>query len=84
MFEKIEKDITERMSHYTDSRGPTGDEVAIAWLVTEVERLREIITKTVTNLLDEKEPVVLKGARGMRSAKYLGRAPGSTKVLIDY
>ncbi len=41
MLKKIEKDITERMSKYTDSRQPTDDEVAIAWLVAEVGRLRE-------------------------------------------
>lgn len=46
MLRKIKADITERMSAYTDSRQPTGDEVAIAWLVTEVERL-ELELKTI-------------------------------------
>lgn len=41
MFEKIKADIVKRMSAYTDSRQPTGDEVAIAWLVSEVERLEK-------------------------------------------
>lgn len=41
MLEKIEKDITKRMSHYTDSRQVTDDEVTIAWLVSEVNRLKE-------------------------------------------
>ncbi len=41
MLKRIEKNITKRMSEYTDSRHPTDDEVAIAWLVAEVNRLRE-------------------------------------------
>ncbi len=49
MLEKIEKDIDERMSKYTDSRHPTGDEVAIAWLISEVKRLNEIIIKITMN-----------------------------------
>lgn len=40
MFEKIKANLTERMAAYTDSRHPTGDEVRIAWLVSEVEELR--------------------------------------------
>ncbi len=40
MFEEIKTDLNERMSHYTDSRQPTADEVRIAWLVDEVEKLR--------------------------------------------
>ena len=47
MFKKIKKNITERMEQYTDSRQPTGDEVRIAWLVDEVERLRESAVKAV-------------------------------------
>ena len=38
-FEEIKKDINERMEQYADSRQPTGDEVTIAWLIIEVERL---------------------------------------------
>ena len=41
MFEKIKTHIIERMGQYTDSRQPTGDEVRIAWLVDEVERLQK-------------------------------------------
>lgn len=40
MFEKITENIVERMGQYTDSRQPTDDEVRIAWLVDEVDRLR--------------------------------------------
>lgn len=31
--------ISAKMHFYSDSRQPTGDEVTIAWLLTEVERL---------------------------------------------
>lgn len=41
MLDKIKKDINKRMSEYKDSRHPTDDEVAIAWLVSEVERLEQ-------------------------------------------
>jgi hypothetical protein len=41
MFKKIKDNIVERMNEYSDSRQPTGDEVRIAWLVDEVERLRK-------------------------------------------
>lgn len=41
MFKKIKDNIIERMRQHTDSRQPTGDEVRIAWLVDEVERLRK-------------------------------------------
>lgn len=47
MLRKIKADITERMSAYTDSRQPTGDEVAIAWLVTEVERRKTELLKQI-------------------------------------
>lgn len=47
MLNKIKKDIVERMSHYTDSRQPTGDEVSIAWLVSEVDRLKEELADEV-------------------------------------
>ena len=43
MLEKIKKDINKRMSAYKDSRHPTDDEVAIAWLVSEVDRLEEAL-----------------------------------------
>ncbi len=49
MLNKIEKDINERMSKYTDSRQPTDDEVAIAWLITEVKRLQDAIAVIVMN-----------------------------------
>jgi len=41
MLEKIKKDIDKRMSQYSDSRHPTSDEVAIAWLILEIERLKQ-------------------------------------------
>jgi len=49
MLDKIKKDINERMSKYEDSRHPTDDEVSIAWLVSEVERLENILTKKRMN-----------------------------------
>lgn len=45
MFKKIEDNINTRMSHYTDSRQPTNDEVRLAWLVTEVDELRRRLEK---------------------------------------
>lgn len=47
MLDKIKKDIDERMSQYTDSRHPTDDEVSIAWLVSEVERLQTATRNTL-------------------------------------
>ena len=47
MLDKIKKDINERMSKYKDSRHPTNDEVSIAWLVSEVERLEKELTNEV-------------------------------------
>ncbi len=43
LLEKIKSDIDYRMSQYTDSRHPTTDEVSIAWLISEVERLQSIV-----------------------------------------
>lgn len=40
MLDKIRKNIDERMNRYTDSRHPSGDEVAIAWLISEIDRLQ--------------------------------------------
>jgi len=36
----IRKNIERRMAHYTDSRHPSGDEVAIVWLISEIDRLQ--------------------------------------------
>lgn len=47
MLEKIKKDINKRMSEYKDSRHPTDDEVSIAWLVSEVDRLEKALTDEV-------------------------------------
>ncbi len=47
MLNRIKKDINERMSKYEDSRHPTNDEVSIAWLVSEVERLKEELAEEV-------------------------------------
>ena len=43
MLEQIKNDIKKRMEYYTDSRQPTGDEVTIAWLIGEIERLKDIV-----------------------------------------
>ena len=41
MFEQIKRCINKRMSQYSHSVHPTADEVRIAWLVMEIERLRK-------------------------------------------
>jgi len=43
MLDKITEDINKRISLYTGSVFPTDDEISIAWLVCEVERLKKII-----------------------------------------
>lgn len=43
MLKEIQKDLKQRMANYTDSRQPTGDEVTIAWLLSEIERLNDEI-----------------------------------------
>ena len=43
MLEKIKKNLREHMSGYTDSRQPTDDEVTIAWLVSEIDRLTRLL-----------------------------------------
>lgn len=45
MLEKIREDIERRMGEYTDSRQPTNDEVAIAWLIGRVDELQEEIDR---------------------------------------
>lgn len=45
MFEDIKEDLHERMSHYTNSRQPTNDEVRLAWLVAEMEELHRQLEK---------------------------------------
>lgn len=45
MLEKIREDIERRMGKYTDSRQPTSDEVAIAWLIDEVDTLQDQIER---------------------------------------
>jgi hypothetical protein len=39
-YEKIVKKLNKSMEMYTDSRHPTDDEVSIAWLICEIDRLR--------------------------------------------
>ena len=39
MFKEIKDDLNDRMANYTDSRQPTGDEVRLAWLISEIEEL---------------------------------------------
>ena len=41
MLDIIRKNIDERMDKYTDSRQPTNDEVAISWLISEIDRLND-------------------------------------------
>lgn len=43
MLEKIKDDLRQRMADYHDSRQPTGDEVTIAWLISEIDILNEKI-----------------------------------------
>ena len=45
MLEKIEEDLKNRMSGYTDSRQPSDDEVRIAWLVAELEEAHRRLEK---------------------------------------
>jgi len=45
MLDKIRKNIEERMDKYTDSRQPTNDEVAIAWLVGRIDELQDEIER---------------------------------------
>lgn len=40
MYKEILDNITKRMMQYNGSLHPTDDEVRIAWLVDEVDRLR--------------------------------------------
>jgi len=42
MFKEIVEEIGKRMATHTCSRCATDDEVRICWLITEVERLREL------------------------------------------
>ena len=51
MLEQIQENIRERMVQYNDSRQPTGDEVRIAWLISEIERLNKKIVKIKEVLL---------------------------------
>jgi len=41
MFDKIVKDMKERIGAQTDSRMASPDEVRICWLISEVEKLRK-------------------------------------------
>lgn len=41
MLEEIRENLRQRMANYHDSRQPTSDEVTIAWLLSEIERLNE-------------------------------------------
>lgn len=45
MLERIREDIERRMGMYTDSREPTDDEVAIAWLIDKVDQLQDAIER---------------------------------------
>ena len=50
MLEKIKEDLRQRMVNYTDSRQPTNDEVTMAWLLSEIERLNEELDNLTYNL----------------------------------
>ena len=45
MLKKIENNLRERMSGYTDSRQPTDDEVRLAWLIAEIDKLHHQLEK---------------------------------------
>lgn len=45
MLEEIKKDVQERINSCTDSRQPSGDEISMAWLLWEIDRLNEVIRK---------------------------------------
>lgn len=47
MLKDIKEDLRKRMTNYNDSCQPTADEVRIAWLVGEVERLDEKVKSLV-------------------------------------
>ena len=52
MLEEIRDNINDRLSKYTDSRQPTGDEVRLAWLVAEIEELnRRLESKPIKNVV---------------------------------
>ena len=45
MYNKIVTNLNTRMAAYTSSLQPTGDEVAIAWLISEIEQLKEMLVQ---------------------------------------
>lgn len=53
MLEEIREDLKKRMSDYTDSRQPTGDEVRIAWLLGEIDRITAVDEVRISWLLEE-------------------------------
>ena len=54
MLKAIENNLRERMQGYTDSRQPTDDEVRIAWLFSEVDRLSKEVTRLNRVITDAK------------------------------
>ena len=44
-FKDISNDINERLSNCTHSAAPSDDEVIIAWLVCEIDRLHEVMLR---------------------------------------
>lgn len=45
MLEQIRENLRKRMAQYSDSRQPTNDEAVIAWLISEIDRLKERIKR---------------------------------------
>jgi len=80
-FKKIESNLKERMSGYTDSRQPTDDDVRIAWLFAEVCGLNEKVNKQ-----NEQQPLRLFWFSGFLSrlgGASLARRPlRSTECLV--
>lgn len=55
ILEDIRGDINRRMKSYKHSAHPSSDEVSIAWLITEIDRLQE-----------DKHPEALERKKNMR------------------
>lgn len=49
MLEKIGRDMAERSKTWINSMCPTDDEVSICWLLTEIDRLQEMLEQAKHN-----------------------------------
>ncbi len=73
MLEEIKEDLAERMSGHIDSRCATADEVRIAWLVSEVERLQSAGPGNKKFSDDQIfQALATCNGNGMRAAKLVG------------